>query len=232
MRADLPDLAVLFDLDGTLIDTAADLAAAMNHALAAAGRPPVAAGAVRHLVGHGARAMLAEGFSRSGAAPSPSAMDAHVEVFLAHYLAHIADFSRPFPGAVAAIEKLRGMGAKIAICTNKRERPARLLIETLGLTRHFDAIVGMDTIGVAKPDPAPARLCLQNCKRNRGVFVGDSDTDMATAAAAGMPALAATFGYGPLARGETAFARFSDYRRLPDLVVAAAQPRRDLLADR
>lgn len=223
MRADLSGFAVLFDLDGTLIDTAGDLAAAMNHALAAAGRPAVPADRVRHLVGHGARAMLASGFEASGPVPAAAAMDGHVAVFLDHYLAHIADQSRPFPGAVAALEALKDAGAKLAVCTNKRERPARLLLETLGILWHFEAIVGMDTVGIAKPDPAPARRCLELCGKSRAVFIGDSDTDMRTAAAAGMPALAATFGYGPLTLGATAFAQVSEYRRVPGLVAAAAR---------
>lgn len=222
MHADLSAYAVLFDLDGTLIDTAGDLGAAMNHALLAAGRPAVATAEVRHLVGHGARAMLAEGFRRSGATPKDSDMDGHVAVFLNHYLAHIADHSQPFPGAVEAIERLKAAGAKIAICTNKREGPARLLVETLALQALFDAIVGMDTIGIAKPDPAPLRHCLSLCERRKGIFVCDSDTDIRAGAAAGMPVLAATFGYGPLTLAASAYARFSDYVSLPGLIERAA----------
>lgn len=222
MRADLSDVAILFDLDGTLVDTAEDLAYAMNHALGAAGRPPVPAGAVRHLVGQGARAMLERGFAASGPVPEGTAMDGHVRAFLDHYLAHIADHSRPFPGAVEAVEAMIAMGARIAICTNKREAPARLLIDTLALSPLFDAIVGMDTVGAAKPDPAPARHCLRLCERDRAVFIGDSDTDLMTAAAAGMPALVTLLGYGPLTLAARARGLFSDFRALPDLVAAAA----------
>ncbi len=221
MRADLTGVTVIFDLDGTLIDTADDLAAAMNHALSLAGRPTVPGGRVRHLVGHGARAMLARGFEESGPAPSGADMDPHLAAFLDHYLAHIADLSRPFAGMVEAADTLRAAGAKLAICTNKREAPARQLIETLGLSALFETIVGMDTASAPKPDAAPVKLCLERTAAVRGVFVGDSDTDIRAAAAAGLPCLVADFGYGPLDLLDQASARFDDYKALPGLVAAA-----------
>lgn len=208
----LSDACILFDLDGTLVDTAEDLAAAMNHALVRAGRRTIAPERVRSLVGHGARAMLVRGFEETGGAVTPQDMDRHIETFLDYYRAHIADFSRPFPGVLDAIDALAHEGAAIAICTNKREDSARLLLEKLGLTTLFTAIVGMDTIGVAKPDPAPALHCLKLAGRPRGLFIGDSDTDIRTASAAKMPMLAATFGYGPLTLTNEAFATFQSYR--------------------
>ncbi len=221
MRADLNGVTVIFDLDGTLIDTADDLAAAMNHALRLAGRPVVPGERVRHLVGHGARAMLARGFEESGPAPSADEMDGHLAAFLDHYLSHIADLSLPFPGMVETAETLRAAGAKLAICTNKREAPARQLIETLGLSVLFETIVGMDTASAPKPDAAPVRLCLDRTSAVRGVFVGDSDTDIRAAAAAGLPCLIADFGYGPFDLVDQAAARFSDYAALPRLIAAA-----------
>jgi len=221
MQRDLDGVAVLFDLDGTLVDTADDLAAAMNHALARAGRPAVPAASVRHLVGHGARAMLERGFAATGAPADAAALEGHVAAFLEHYLAHIADHSRPFPGAIEALDALAGAGARLAVCTNKREGPARALLETLSLASRFDAIVGMETAGAAKPDPRPVRLCLKLCGAARGVFVGDSDTDIRAGLAAEMPVLVAQFGYGPLTLSEKAFAGFSAYRALPALVRSA-----------
>ncbi|MEQ1930952.1 MAG: HAD-IA family hydrolase [Parvularculaceae bacterium] len=218
---DFSDVCILFDLDGTLIDTAGDLAAAMNQALERAGRKPIGAERVRSLVGHGAQAMLVRGFEETGGAVPTPDMDGHVAIFLDYYVAHIADQSRPFPGVLAAIDHLSAAGAAIAICTNKREAPARLLMTELGLTDRFAAIVGMDTIGVAKPDPAPALHCLKLAGRRRGVFIGDSDTDIRTAAAAGMPCLAAGFGYGPLTLAASAFATFDSYDRLPALAAEA-----------
>lgn len=223
MRGPLAGVAVIFDLDGTLIDTAGDLTASMNHALTNAGLAPVPLARVRHLVGHGARAMLSKGFAESGAgAPSPAELDAHVSVFLGHYMAHIADTSRPFSGAIEAIEAMKTDGATIAICTNKREAWARALIEALNLTCHFAAIVGADTTGLAKPDPLPVRHCMSKARAQRAVFIGDSDTDIRAAEAAGIPCLAALFGYGPLDLCERAHAVFSAYDEAPELVRRAA----------
>ncbi len=159
MRPDLLGTAVVFDLDGTLVDTAADLAAAMNHALAAAGFAPVPADRVRHLVGHGAKAMLGKAFAERGASPTPGETDRHLAIFLKHYMAHIADQSRAFPDAVSIIGELRRAGAKITICTNKREASARLLIEKLGLRELFDQtpadelgpVLGRDMLAQRRP---------------------------------------------------------------------------------
>ncbi len=222
MGQPLAGVCVLFDLDGTLVDTAADLAAAMNHALEAAGAPQVAPADVRHLVGHGARAMLREGFARGGLAPDEAALNSYVDVFLDYYLAHIADNSRPFPGAVAAIEELRGAGARIAVCTNKREAPARALLSALSLDCLIDAIVGGDTAGAPKPDPAPVRLCLERTACKTGFFVGDSDTDIKAAEAGGMPCLLALFGYGPIDLSARAALQFEDFASLPEAIYKLA----------
>lgn len=219
MRGRLDGVCVLFDLDGTLVDTAGDLAASMNYALQAAGHRPVPLAQVRHLIGFGARAMLTKGLGEVGAPPPSAAeLDRHVAVFLEHYLDHIAVMSRPFAGAVEAIDKIRADGATVAICTNKREAWARALIEALGLTRHFAAIVGADTVGIAKPDPRPVLRCLELTSAKQGVFIGDSDTDILAATAAGLPCLAALFGYGPLDLCDQALALFSSYEEVPGLI--------------
>ncbi len=217
MRRYLVGVAVIFDLDGTLIDTAGDLAASMNFVLQQAGHAPVPLDRVRHLVGHGARAMLDRGFRENGGA-APLDLDPHVALFLEHYLAHIADQSRPFPGAIETLDRLHGDGAAIAVCTNKREAWARALFDALGLTPRFAAIVGADTVGVAKPDARPVIAALQQSGATRGVFVGDSDTDIRAARAAGMPCLAALFGYGPLELANEADALFSAYEEVPALI--------------
>jgi phosphoglycolate phosphatase len=223
MRPELFGAAVIFDLDGTLVDTAADLAAAANQALAAQGFEPVPAARVRSLIGHGARATLSKAFAERGAAPSTEEMDGHLAAFLEYYHAHIADHSRPFPDAVGVIEELRRAGAKIAICTNKYEATSRLLIKKLGLEDLFDTIVGRDTAAAPKPDPAPVRLCLERAGVRRGVFIGDSDTDVMAAKAAGLASLIAAFGYGPLTLAKDAFAPFEDYRALPALIRRALE---------
>ncbi len=217
MRAALSGVTAIFDLDGTLFDTAADLAASMNHVLQVHGRGPVPLERVRHLVGHGARAMLGAGFRENGGAAPPS-LDDHVSVFLEHYLDHIADRSQPFPGALAALDALEADGAQIAICTNKREAWACALVEALGLAARFPTIIGADTAGAAKPDARPVLAALARSGGGRGVFIGDSDTDILAARAAGMPAIVALFGYGPLDLADEAAATFSAYAELPLLV--------------
>ena len=221
MQASLVGVAAIFDLDGTLIDTAADLAASMNFVLQHAGREPVPLDRVRHLVGHGARAMLDRGFRENGGA-APVDLDPYVALFLEHYLQHIADQSRPFPGAIETLDRLQAAGAVIAICTNKREAWARALFDALGLTPRFAAIIGADTVGVAKPDARPVLAALQQSRAERGVFVGDSDTDIRAAHAAGMPCLAALFGYGPLDLAHEAHALFSSYEEVPALIRQAS----------
>lgn len=217
MTASLAGVAVIFDLDGTLIDTAGDLAASMNFVLMRAGRAAVPLDRVRHLVGHGARAMLDRGFRENGGA-APADLDPHAALFLDHYLAHIADQSRPFPGAIETVADLRADGARIAICTNKREAWARALFDALGLTPLFSTIIGADTVGAAKPDPRPVLAALKGTGAETGVFVGDSDTDIRAAKAAGMPCIAALFGYGPLDLAGEAEALFSSYAEAPALI--------------
>ncbi|MHA7872427.1 MAG: HAD-IA family hydrolase, partial [Hyphococcus sp.] len=208
----LQGATIIFDLDGTLVDTAADLAASMNYALRKRGLPAAPAQDVRHLVGHGARRMLMRGFEVAGRRQAGDAeLDAALSDFLEYYEAHIAAHSRPFDGAIELIENRRAMGAKCAICTNKREKVARLLIETLGLGALFETIVGADTTSAAKPDPAPVRLCLERTNAQRAVFIGDSDTDIRAAKAAALDCYIASFGYGPVTLGSQAVGVFSHY---------------------
>lgn len=215
--------AVIFDLDGTLIDTADDLAAAMNHALSSAGLPRVPMSRVRGLIGNGAKAMLRRGFEEIGAdAPPDDELDHHVAVFIDFYRSNIANASLPFPGVIDLIERLARDGAAIAVCTNKREELARSLIGELGLTRLFDCIIGGDTMGVAKPDPRPVQKCLEITRARRGLFIGDSDTDILAAENAGIPCLVAEFGYGPLTHKAKALAGFASYAEAETLIRRAA----------
>ena len=208
----LEGCTIIFDLDGTLIDTAGDLAASMNYALGKLDVPEVPLAEVRGLVGHGARVMIKRGFLlNTGAEPSRDLLDEALSYFLEHYEANIAVHSRPFEGVLELIEGWRDQGASIAICTNKRERLARLLISALSLDSQFDVIVGADTTSAAKPDPAPVKLCLEATDAKRAVFFGDSDTDIRAAKAAGVPCLIGDFGYGPLDLANEAAALFSSY---------------------
>ncbi len=215
---ELEDVAVIFDLDGTLIDTAGDLAASMNDVLAKNGREILDPSEVRGMVGRGARAILREGFARTGAPAEEADLDAYVASFLDHYMANIAVTSRPFEGAVEAMDGLCKAGARLAICTNKREGPAVTLINKLGLADYFDVIVGSDTTTAAKPDPTPVQLCLEKTNCTQGVFIGDSDTDIKAALAANMPCLLHRQGYGPTEMAGSAFAVFDCYKDLFNLV--------------
>lgn len=185
---------VAFDLDGTLADTAPDLTAALNHALGALGRPPVPAADVRHMVGHGARALLQKGLAATGDC-TPALVEAGFPIFLDHYEAHIADESFPFPGLEAALDALAADGVALAVCTNKLEGLARRFLDAIGWSTRFASVVGGDTLPVRKPDPAPLMAAIARAGGGPAAYVGDSITDTDTARAAGIPCVAVRFGF-------------------------------------
>jgi phosphoglycolate phosphatase len=191
---DFPFDVVAFDLDGTLADTAPDLTASLNHALGVLGRPAVPQESVRHMVGHGARALLEKGLAATGSM-TPALVDEGFPIFLDYYERHIADGTRPYPGVEAALDTLAARGVRVAVCTNKLEALARELIEALGWTSRFAAILGGDTLPVRKPDPAPLFETIARSGGGRAAFVGDSITDTDTARAAGIPCVAVSFGF-------------------------------------
>lgn len=188
---------VLFDLDGTLVNTAPDLLGALNHVLAGLGLAPVALGAVAEMIGHGARAMIETGLKVQGAVLTTAELDAAFERFIAYYVDHIADHSRPFDGAVDALIALRAAGASLTVCTNKRQDLSERLIGALGLTSHFDVIFGADRATHRKPNAAHVfeTLAAAGGDRDRALFVGDSRTDEKAARNAGLPFVFVTFGY-------------------------------------
>lgn len=190
----LPFDTVAFDLDGTLADTAPDLAAVLNHVLRELGRPEVPPESVRHLVGHGARALLRNGLAASGEA-SEELVEHGFPLYLEYYAANICVGTRPYPGVEAALDRLAADGARLAVCTNKLESLTHLLLDALGWTSRFDAVVGGDTLAVRKPDPAPLVEAIARARGGRAAFVGDSITDADTARAAGVPFLAVSFGF-------------------------------------
>jgi phosphoglycolate phosphatase len=203
--ADFPFAIVGFDLDGTLVDSAGDLAAAVNHALAAAGRPPFPVDRIRPMIGGGARLMLQTALKASG---GDDQLDDLLPILLAHYEANIAVTTRPFPGAVAALDALAARGVDLAIVTNKREHFTNLLLRELGLIDRFACVISGDTIpGKAKPDPEPIREMVRRCGGGRAAFVGDSVYDVGAANAAGIPVAT----YGEVAGAD---ATFDDYHDL------------------
>jgi phosphoglycolate phosphatase len=189
--------AVIFDLDGTLVDTAPDLWRATNHVLTDSGRGEVTLDQVRAFVGYGARKLIARGLMATGDPLGTQDIEPLYEKFVIYYGANIAEGSRPFPGCVALLDRLKADGIRLGICTNKLEGLSVRLIDALGLSVYFDAIVGPDTIGIAKPDPAPYREALRRMgsEAARSLLIGDSETDVLTARAAGVPVIGVTFGY-------------------------------------
>lgn len=190
----LPFDVVVFDLDGTLADTAPDLAAALNHSLAALGRPPIDPAGVRNLIGHGARALLQRGLAATGGADQ-ALVERGFPAFMEFYAANLCVATRGFAGVDAALDTLAARGARLAVCTNKPETLARPLIDALGWGACFAAIVGGDTLPVRKPDPAPLHAAIAQAGGGRAVMIGDSITDADTARAAGVPFVAVSFGY-------------------------------------
>jgi phosphoglycolate phosphatase len=190
-------LTLVFDLDGTLAETAPDLIDALNHVLAGDGIAPVPVESARSLVGAGARALIERGYARAGRALTKERLDILFGEFLAFYNAHIADKSTLFPGVAACLDRFRAEGWRLAVCTNKLEHSSNLLLDKLGVLDRFAFVCGQDTFGVAKPDPKPLLETVARAggRAERSVMVGDSITDIRTARAAGMPVVAVDFGY-------------------------------------
>src|SRR5262245_55565311 len=174
---------IVFDLDGTLVDTAADLTNALNDVLMRRGLEPVSIEVIRGCVGHGAQVMIEQALARAGAEGD---VDRMLAEFLTHYETNIARESRPYPGAVAALNRLAAQGAQLAICTNKRASLSRLLIQELEIEHYFTALAGRDTFPVAKPHPGhlTGTIALAGGDPSRSVMIGDSDIDLKTAKAA------------------------------------------------
>ncbi len=185
-----------FDLDGTLLDTSVDLGHALNHVLAAIGRPEVPVAQARRFIGGGTGQMLRAALAASGGfeeADIPAWQDAMV----AFYRQNIARHTRLFPGGEAMLDALAARGVTLAVATNKREALAVQLFEELGLTSRFAAIIGGDTLGFARAKPAPDMLheMVARCGGGRAAFVGDTTFDVGAARAAGMPVVAVRFGF-------------------------------------
>ena len=185
-----------FDLDGTLLDTSGDLAAAVNHALASVDRPLLTVEQVKPMIGGGARAMLAQGMAATGGCDEAT-LDVLHRRLLAYYEEHIAVLTQPYPGTLDALDTLATRGVRIAVVTNKLEGLARKVIDALGLTQRFACIIGGDTMGPgnAKPSPKPIYEMLARCGGGTAAFIGDSIFDIQAGKAAGLPTVACSFGF-------------------------------------
>ncbi len=197
MTSDMRDWTLVFDLDGTLVDTAPDLAAATNHVLKHLNLGAVSEADIRPFVGHGALVMIDKAAAAHGRPLKQHELYGLFEVFISHYTANIAVRSKPYDGVVTALRGLADDGAKLAVCTNKIETHARALLDALGLSPLFAAITGRDTFPVFKPDPGhlTGTIALAQGSASKAIMIGDSETDIRTAQAAGIPVVAVNFGY-------------------------------------
>jgi phosphoglycolate phosphatase len=217
---------LVFDLDGTLVHTAADLVAALNAVLVTQKMAPVSMEAATAMVGSGGRALLRGAFAAEGREVSPDRLEALFADYLAFYDDHLADASRPFPGAVAALDRFAGDGWLLAICTNKYEASARKLMKLIGLDERFAAIAGQNTFAFCKPDGRHITETVRMAGGDPGdaIMVGDSITDVSAAKAAGVPVIAVDYGYSAVPVAELGATRVIS--RLDQLHDAVADIRR------
>lgn len=207
---------VIFDLDGTLIDSVPDLQAALNRAFVAEGLIEFDLPTVTSFIGNGMANLVQRAMDARGVDPSEHAR--LIDAVTAAYEAEPTARTRIYPGVLAALEALKAAGHPLGICTNKPEGPARLILDQLGLTHWFGAIVGGGRVAL-KPDPAPLHLCIAGLGGDSAIYVGDSEVDADTAVAAGLPFLLYTEGYRKSpAEDLPQTARFSDFSELPWLV--------------
>ncbi|HWX51008.1 MAG TPA: phosphoglycolate phosphatase [Roseomonas sp.] len=185
---------VIFDLDGTLVDSVPDIHAALDRLMATRGQPPFSREKVTRFIGDGVPVLIGRAFAARGLPEDPTALPA----FIADYEAHAAVETRPFPGIPAALERLATEGWAMAVCTNKPEAAARLLLKALGLEGCFAALGGGDSFPVRKPDPRHVLATLEAAGGDaaRAVMVGDHHNDIAAGRAAGLPVAFCAWGYG------------------------------------
>lgn len=213
---------VVFDLDGTLIDTAHDLVASLNHTIGLEGLEPVGYGDLTHLVGHGGQVMIRRAFALRGREITDTELQRMLAVFVEHYADAMPGVSVPYPGLTGAMDRLAASGYRLAVCTNKMEGLARRLVDGLGLTARFSAITGGDTFAVRKPDAEHLLGTISRAEADpmRTVMIGDSLNDMLVARNAGVPSIGVPFGYSdvPVAELEPnhVIAHFDELT--PDLV--------------
>src|SRR5437899_6688329 len=188
---------VVFDLDGTLVDTAPDLINALNFILDREGLTPVLLHSARNMIGAGARRLIERGLELDGRSADLADITRLTSDFIDYYAAHIADASRPFDGLESALDDLSARGYRFAVCTNKLEWLSKLLLDRLGLSARFAAICGADTFGVSKPDPAILRETVVRAggQLSSTLMVGDAGPDIGVARRAGVPVIGVGFGY-------------------------------------
>lgn len=188
---------IVFDLDGTLVDTAPDILTYLNQMLAELDRPGLELDKVRGMIGDGVKRLLIRGLDASGGVPEGLDIDGLFERYLERYTAEPVLTSRPYPGMVEALEALSDAGLHLGVCTNKPQAPTDRLLAKLGLDHFFGSAIGGDALPTKKPDPAHLHTVLErlNVRPERAVLIGDSPTDFKTARAADIPCILVSFGY-------------------------------------
>lgn len=227
---DLTGATIVFDLDGCLVDTAPDLIGTLNTILAEHGHMGLPLAAARTVVGHGARAMLLRGFEAVGERLDPTRMERLFDHFIALYVARIDRASRPYPMVAETLDALAGAGARLAVCTNKPTDLSLLLLGALDLSRRFEAVIGPDKAGAAKPDPRHLLAAIEAAGGSSecALMIGDSRADVGAAVAAGVPVVAVSFGYSDVPPAELgADALIDSFTELPPIarrLLAARRP--------
>ena len=216
---------LIFDLDGTLVDTAPDLLEAANAVLTARDRPPIDPMTLHHMIGFGARSLIAQAFALTGEEVRAEEMPALEAIFLDHYRVHLAYFSRPFPGVTETLARLKAEGVPMAVLTNKPHALAAPLLEQLDLVRFFSVIYGAGVRDYVKPDPRIFHDLVDELSGGkghggRGVMIGDSVTDLQTARASNVPCVLMSYGYTPVpAASLGADAVLDHFPQLPEAIL-------------
>ena len=212
-----PAPALIFDLDGTLADTAPDLLGATNAVLAARGRPQLDLEHLRHMVGFGAVALITQAMEASGAPVTQEEMPPLIGIFLDHYRHHIADGTRLFPDVAETLTALKAAGARLGVLTNKPQELTDSLLPLLGLDGLFAAVYGAGRKPYTKPDPRIFHEVVEDCGGAPGVMIGDSITDLNTARAAKAPCILFSYGFTPVPAAELgADLVLDDFAALPE----------------
>jgi len=211
-----PGTCLIFDLDGTLVDSVPDLTFCINRLLASRNLAPLATKQIVSMVGDGAAALLQRAFAVAGLHPDAKAMDD----FLADYQAHTTECSELYPGVADTLRGFAAQGYVMGVCTNKPEAPARKVLNELGISALFQAVGGGDSFPVRKPDPEHLLLTIKAAGGNAtdAVMTGDHANDIHAALGAGVPAIFAAWGYGTLEMAVGARFTARDFEQIPDLI--------------
>ena len=200
----MPKPLLVFDLDGTLVDSAPDILAALDHVMRLHGHPLEVDEDMRAGIGHGARHLIEYALYQASIALPPADIDVMHAEFLEHYVVHMCDGTRRYPGLIDALDRFADAGWSFAICTNKLEGLSRKLVDGLGIASRFAALTGGDTFETRKPHPAHllGTIAAAGGDPRRAIMVGDTRTDLDTARAAKIPFVGVTFGYSPVPMAE------------------------------